>query len=299
MANPRIVFVHRRTELQELLDRHATRGQAEFFLRTRGRNLQDVQDRHDKLTAALAAMRASIPAEWRQADVERADLSRFLLADDDIVAVVGQDGLVANVAKYLNGQPVLGIDPEPGTNPGVLVNHSPAQAAALLAAADSARLPCQDLTTVTATLDDGQQLSALNEVFVGHASHQSARYQLTAPRADGKPASERQSSSGLIVSTGTGATGWCASIALERGGRTLPAPTDPRLAWFVREAWPSPVTGASLTEGALLAGESMRITVASDQLVVFGDGMEDDRLTASWGQEITVELGRTPLRLVA
>lgn len=38
MATPRIVIVHRRTELQELLDRHSTRGQAEFFLRTRGRS---------------------------------------------------------------------------------------------------------------------------------------------------------------------------------------------------------------------------------------------------------------------
>ncbi|MDI2020990.1 hypothetical protein PJL18_01506 [Paenarthrobacter nicotinovorans] len=85
---------------------------------------------------------------------------------------------------------------------------------------------------------------------------------------------------------------------MERGGRALPAPTDPRLAWFVREAWPSPVTGASLTEGVLEAGEVLRITVASDQLVVFGDGMEDDRLTASWGQEITVQLGQRPLRLV-
>lgn len=43
---------------------------------------------------------------------------------------------------------------------------------------------------------------------------------------------------------------------------------------------------------------SVVITVASDQLVVFGDGMEDDHLTASWGQEITVQLGEKPLRLV-
>jgi hypothetical protein len=147
---------------------------------------------------------------------------------------------------------------------------------------------------VTARLDDGQELSGLNEVFIGHASHQSARYQLATPDGRG----ERQSSSGLIVSTGTGATGWCASIALERGGRPLPAPTDSRLAWFVREAWPSPITGTSLTEGALDAGETLRITVASDQLVVFGDGMEDDRLTATWGQEITIGLGEQPLRLV-
>ena len=298
MATPRLVIVHRRTELQELLDRHATRGQAEFFLRTRGRTLQDVQERHDGLSAALATVRSAVPAEWRHAEVERADLSRFLLTPEDIIAVVGQDGLVANAAKYLNGQPVIGIDPEPGANPGVLVRHTPGAAAKLLQEAGRAgpveRLRCQELATVTARLDDGQELSGLNEIFVGHVSHQSARYQLTTP--DGR--AERHSSSGLIVSTGTGATGWCASIALERGGRALPAPTDPRLAWFVREAWPSPITGTALTEGVLEARETLRITVASDQLVVFGDGMEDDRLTASWGQEITVQLGDRPLRLV-
>ena len=129
MANPRLVIVHRRTELQELLDRHATRGQAEFFLRTRGRSIQDVQDRHDGLAAALASVRAAVPAEWRHAEVERSDLSRFLLTSEDIIAVVGQDGLVANAAKYLNGQPVIGIDPEPGANPGVLVRHTPDAAA--------------------------------------------------------------------------------------------------------------------------------------------------------------------------
>ncbi len=117
---PRIVIVHRRTELQELLDRHATRGQAEFFLRSRGRSIQDAQDRHDRLTSALAIIRAAVPSDWRQAEVERADLSRFLLTAEDIIAVVGQDGLVANVAKYLNGQPVIGIDPSPARTPASL-----------------------------------------------------------------------------------------------------------------------------------------------------------------------------------
>ncbi|AIY03337.1 hypothetical protein ART_3738 [Arthrobacter sp. PAMC 25486] len=296
MGTPRLVVVHRRTEFQELLDRHATAGQAEFFLRTRGRALAPVQERHNFIMAALAQVRASVPAGWRLADVERTDLSRFMFTQDDVIAVVGQDGLVANTAKYLSGQPVLGIDPEPGVNAGILVRHSPAAAAALLAraAAGLSAMQCENLAMVTARLDDGQELSALNEIFIGHSSHQSARYQITTP--DGRV--ERQSSSGLIVSTGTGATGWCASIALERGGRPLPAPSDPRLAWFVREAWPSPATGATLTEGFLSAGEPLRITAASDQLVIFGDGMEGDRLTASWGQELTVQLGTRPLRLI-
>lgn len=304
MLRRRAVVVHRRTELDELLDRHGTRGQAEFFLRTRGRTLDDVQARHDALAAARDAVVAALPADWARADVERADLSRFLVAPEDVVVVVGQDGLVANVAKYLSGQPVLGVDPEPGTNPGVLVRHTVAGAAALLRSLDgpvlagaapdrTALLAVDALTTVRADLDDGQHLTALNEVFVGHPSHQSARYTLRCAAG-----AERQSSSGILVATGTGATGWWASLAHDRGGRQAPGRSDDRLGWFVREAWPSPSTGVGLTEGYVEPGEAVDLTVASDRLVVFGDGMEDDRLVASWGQQVTVRRGDEPLRLV-
>ena len=39
---PRAVLVHRRTELDELLQRHGSRGQAAFYLRTRGRDIAEV-----------------------------------------------------------------------------------------------------------------------------------------------------------------------------------------------------------------------------------------------------------------
>jgi hypothetical protein len=298
VATPRLVIVHRRTELAELLDRHATLGQAEFFLRVRGRTLAAVQERHELLGAALAAIRAAVPPDWRLAEVERNDLNRFMFTPEDIIAVVGQDGLVANAAKYLADQPVIGIDPEPGMNPGILVRHTAADATRMLlglaqANQRQASLPCRELSMVRARLDDGQELSGLNEIFIGHRTHQSARYRLTTP--DGRSAPD--SSSGVYGTSGSRAAGRGARSAQDRGGRTLPAPTDPALAWFVREAWPSPVTGRSLTDGVLEAGEPLRLTVASDQLVVFGDGMEQDRLTASWGQEISVELSDRPLRL--
>jgi hypothetical protein len=50
------------------------------------------------------------------------DLDRFLLDPEDIVVAVGQDGLVANVAKYVQDQPVIGVNPEPDRNPGVLAD---------------------------------------------------------------------------------------------------------------------------------------------------------------------------------
>ena len=76
----RAVLVHRRTELDELVDRHSTRGQAEFFLRTRGRSLAEVQRSHDRVQEALAALAARLPEEWARTSVERRDLPSFLFA---------------------------------------------------------------------------------------------------------------------------------------------------------------------------------------------------------------------------
>jgi hypothetical protein len=155
----RAVLVHRRTELDELLDRHATRGQAEFFLRTRGRTLEEVQGRHDAVVEARRAVAGAVPSEWALAEVERGDLDRFLFAPEDVVLVVGQDGLVANVAKYLDGQLVVGVDPEPGANAGVLVRHAVAGAVRVLGSlaqgGAAAAVPSDDLTMVHARLDVG------------------------------------------------------------------------------------------------------------------------------------------------
>lgn len=294
---PRAVVVHRASELDELVDRHGTRGQAEFFLRTRGRTLADVQDRHDALEGALADARAGIPVDWRRGDVERADLHRFAFSPEDVVLVVGPDGLVANAAKYLEGQPVVGVDPDPGRNPGVLVRHRATAVRRLLASLAAGRATVEERAMVAATLDDGSRLDAVNDLYLGHAGHQSARYVLRVPG----DRVEAQSSSGLVVATGTGATGWAASIARERGGTgapALPAPASDDLAWFVREAWPSPATGTGLTSGRLSPGEGLEVVVQSDSLVTFGDGLEADRLTATWGQTVRVGVSDRRLRLV-
>jgi hypothetical protein len=286
---PRVVVVHRATELDELLARHGTRGQVDFFLRTRGRDLADVQARHAAQQAALAAVQSAVPVDWRRGRVERVDLDRFLFGPEDLVVVVGQDGLVANVAKYLDAQPVIGIDTDPARNPGVLVRFAPEAAGDLLRSEPRLELR----TMVEAATDDGQHLRALNEVFVGPQTHQTARYTLA---TGGRH--EAQASSGLIVATGTGATGWCRSLWLEHHSTLrLPQPTEPGLAWFVREAWPSPATGTSYTEG-LLGDDALRLRLESEHVVVFGDGIETDRLDLTWGQTLTVSRSAHRLHLV-
>jgi hypothetical protein len=148
---------------------------------------------------------------------------------------------------------------------------------------------------VAARLDDGQELVGLNEVYVGHPTHQSSRYLLST--VDGKR--ERHSSSGVVVGTGTGATGWLASLAHDRRAvPPMPGPGDPALAWFVREAWPSLATGVTLTEGALGRDDPLTLTCESERLVVFADGLEQDRLEFGWGQQLTVAVAARRLHLV-
>ncbi|MCL7424542.1 hypothetical protein ACFVOK_30445 [Streptomyces sp. NPDC057798] len=291
---PRAVLVHRTTEYEELVARHGTHGQAAYFLRSRGRDIEEVAARHRRTRRALAEVVAAIPLTWRQARVERADVDRFLFAPQDVVVVVGQDGLVANVAKYLSGQPVIGIDAEPGRNPGVLVRHRPADAARLLASAGTTAV--DELTMVEAVADDTQRLVALNEIYLGAAGHQTARYRLGLEDDGGVV--EAQASSGVLIGTGTGATGWLRSVWQDRGGRLrLPSPAEERLLWFVREAWPSPATGTSLVAGELAGPARLTLTVESERLVAFGDGMETDALELTWGQSVRIGVCRERLRL--
>ena len=292
---PRVVLVTRPTDYQALLVAHGTREQARFVLEGRGQHIEEVENRHHRFEKALGTVLRAIPLKWRRSMLDRSDLSAFVFEPEDLVVALGQDGLVANVAKYLDGQRVLGLNPDPEHVDGVLVKYAPEAAMDLLQDAANGRGAVESRTMVEATLDDRQRLLALNEIFIGHTSHQSARYHLHVGQHE-----ERQSSSGVIIATGTGSTGWARSIHLEHHSPfALPKPTDPQLAFFVREAFPSRATGTSLTEGLLPAGEQVVVvSEMNEQGVLFGDGMEADRIAFPWGSTATIRVAPERLNLI-
>ncbi len=291
---PRAVFVTRETEYQALLVRHATREQARFFLETRGQSLAQVETRHERLQTALRTVRSQLPGEWRQTAIVRSELDRFLFGPDDIVVTIGQDGLVANVAKYLRGQPVIGVNPDPDIFDGVLARIAPERASRLLAATAEGACDLEHLTMVQARRDDGASLLALNEIFVGHRTHQSARYEIVAGSKR-----EFQSSSGLIVASGTGATGWARSIMEATGAHLAVGRAEQTLGYFVREPFPSIVSGTSIRFGLLHGEESLTIiSRLNDSGTIFADGIEQDRLDFDWGRRVDISVATQTLNLV-
>ena len=293
--SPRVVLVTRATELAALLAHHGTRGQVEFFLSARGQDFGDVARRDAVQATAIAQVKQAIPADWSFAHVWRDDLNRFLFFPNDIVVALGQDGLVANLAKYLNGQPVIGVSPDAAMGEGVLTPHALNAVPDLLRRAAHQDVDVAARSMVMAHSAGGDSLLALNELFIGHRSHQSARYDL----AFGDE-TEFQSSSGLIVSTGTGLTGWAKSIMAATHTDFDIAPTARQAAFFAREPWPSRNSGCALRSGIVDARHSLRITSRINEGgVIFADGIEQDFLTFDWGTSADVTIADQTLRMVS
>jgi hypothetical protein len=303
----RVVLVTRKTPLELLIERYGTVRQAAFDVRIRQATL-DVRSRdqgivrqeelHERFHDGLNQVIESIPPDRHRARVDRDALDRFLFAPDDLVVMVGQDGLVPNTAKYLQGQLAIGINPDPAHYDGILCPHPPSAAGELIAWSETrhgAKYRVERRVMAEAQREDGQKLLALNEVFIGHRGHQSARYRIRLDRRE-----ERQSSSGVIVSTGTGSTGWAKSISLQRKlDEDLPGVEERRLACFVREPWPSLTTGAKF-DFALIGPEEQLVVVSEmgEGGVVFADGIENDRIEFLDGQTLRVGIATQTLNLV-
>lgn len=295
MSCPRVVVITRATAYERLLVRHGTREQARFYLKTRQQHLEPLIDRHEIFHRALRTVHEAIPIDWRRARVKGEDIDRFLFEPNDLVVVVGGNGLVANTAKYLDNHSLIGINANPKFYDGILARHRPEDCLKLLKRARHRRGPYQFRSMVEAQLDDGQRLLALNEIFIGQRSHRSARYRI---RWAGQE--ESQSSSGVLVTTGTGATGWAGSIFEKRVcDVSLPEPTEPRLVFFVREPTSSIKTQTSIREGSLGASDELQLSSRVDRGgVIFGDGVEGDGLEFNWGQTVRLRLAKQQLCLV-
>ncbi len=294
----KIVVVTRQTELDELVQRFNTPAQAKFYLEQGGHSFGDIQAAHDRYGKVVRAVVDSIAATQKFQVVDRAIVPQFTFADDDLVVTIGQDGLVSNTAKYLRGQPVFAINPDPRRYDGILLPFGPEEFGPFLRATLEGEINRTNVTLASARSSDGQELLAFNDFFVGARSHVSARYEI---EIGGR--SEAHSSSGIIVSTGAGSTGWlqsvyagAAGVIQAVGGSYVPPPNDGRLPWdserlvySVREPFPSQVTQCSLVHGYLTRETPLVVTSRMPiNGVIFSDGVEADFLEFNSGSTLTI-----------
>lgn len=297
----KVLLVTRRTRLEDLIARFNTRSQARFYIEHSGGDFGVYQAEHDAYLAALDVVRKQLDLGLPVQRVDRSLLTGYLPSGSELVVTLGQDGLVANTAKYVPGRPVLAVNPDPERIDGILLPHAPGGVRRVAGAVIEGRATERAVTMAEARLDDGQRLLAFNDLYLGARTHVSARYRLSY-----RGRAENQSSSGLLISTGAGSTGWLSSVfQMARGvarltGGTAGAGVElaweaPRLVFVTREPFVSRHSSADLTAGLVEESESLEVESRMPSGgVIFSDGIESDFLSFDSGR--TAVLGVAPER---
>ncbi len=290
----RIVVVKRATQLEELLQRHATASQARFYLESRGESYSSYHDAHNDYQKGVSGTVSAIPKSMRSQVVEKSLLPTYKFLEKDLVVVVGDPGLFVNVAKYAQGQTIIVVNPDNARFDDTFTICRPETFRKCLEDTLGGKTGLEEITMAEAVLEDGQSMLALNDIYIGRNSHASARYRIE----HGKKA-EMQSSDGILVSTGAGSTGWLTSIMVGAyalvGGEPCPLervvfPRDSNyLAFTVMNPFPSRTTGTSVIRGRATQSEPLKVvSQMPENGVIFSDGIESDYLEFTAGKTATI-----------
>lgn len=296
----KIILIIRKTRLDELIARFNTEGQARFYIEHLGADFSDYKKENAVYKAAVQETQKILSRLGPVQVLDRSFVPNFIFGKKDTVVVLGQDGLVANVLKYLDSQPVLGVNPDRDRWEGILLPFDVSDLNRVIPDVFDQKREIRHITMAKATLNTGQTLYGVNDLFIGPKTHTSARYQI---RIGEKM--EHHSSSGIIVSTGLGATGWLRSIiagatgiASQVTGRPIQVKQKSAFAWdsnylyfSVREPWPSKTSSAELSFGKITPRKPLQLVSAMPENgVIFSDGIEADYLEFNSGTLATLSV---------
>lgn len=301
----KVVIIKKKTRLEELVARFNTVDQAEFYVEHMGADFRDYRDEHDNYYKALEAVRNDAKLFARVQEIDNEYIPNMIFGEKDIVITLGQDGLVVNAMKYLNGQPLIGVNSDPLRWNGDLSVFHPDEMRDVIPAVIGNTYRSTDITMAKACTKDGQELYAVNDFFVGVEDHTSARYKISF----GEKA-ENQSSSGIIISTPLGFGGWHKSVLAQFRGMArafgLGEIKEKPVGWYeqeliyqVREPFQSVSTRADLVYGSIAGGEKLKVVSnMPEKGIVFSDGVLEDSIEFRSGMEVTIEVADRKGKLV-
>lgn len=286
------IIIKNKTRLESLVERFNTKAQAQFYIESSGGNFREYVDEHEKLYQSFMEVQTKLSKVIKNKVVEKEFVPSYIFSEKNLIIVIGQDGLVANVAKYSKNIPVIAINPDEERYDGILLPFTTQNFLHGVHTVINGNFKVKKMRFAEAVLNDGQKLLAVNDLFIGISSHSSARYKIM---LNGKE--ETHSSSGIIVSTKTGSTGWLSSIFNMAfgilGSKNLKYPTmnEEDLYFAVREPFKSIRTQTGICGGRLKKGNKLIIeSLMPNNGFIFSDGIEQDFLQFNSGATAEIRL---------
>jgi len=298
------IIVKNKTRLESLIERFNTKAQARFYIERLGGNFEDYEVEHETFQEALNSLQTQLSKVIKNKTLERNFMPSFIFSENNLIVVIGQDGLVANTAKYSKGLPIVAVNPDKQRYDGVLLPFDTTNFITGVESVMANEFQSKTMRFAEAKLNDGQRILAFNDLFIGASSHISARYKITFNKN-----TEEQSSSGLIVSTPAGSTGWLSSIFNMAYGVAgifekdlkpkRPKLKENELLFAVREPFQSIRTQTGITAGVIKNQHVLTIeSFMPANGVIFSDGIETDFLKFNSGSIATIGIATETAKIV-
>lgn len=299
------IIVKNKTRFESLIERFNTKAQAKFYIERLGGNFEDYEDEHETFHHSLHALQTQLSKVIKHKTLERVYMPSFIFSENNLIVVIGQDGLVANTAKYSKGIPIVAVNPDKKRYDGVLLPFDTSDFISGVENVISDKFHSKTMRFAEAKLNDGQRLLAFNDLFIGASTHISARYKISYNNQ-----TEEQSSSGLIVSTPAGSTGWLSSIFnMAYGVANLfeknlkpkrPKLKESELLFAVREPFQSVRTQIGISAGIVKSQNKLTVeSLMPTGGVIFSDGIESDFLQFNSGSIATIGIAKETASLVS
>ncbi len=298
------IIVKNKTRLELLIERFNTKAQARFYIERQGGSFTDYEQEHEHFHESLHTLQTQLSRVIKHKTVERAFVPSYIFSEKNLIVVIGQDGLVANTAKYAKGIPIVAVNPDKQRYDGILLPFDTGSFLHGVEQVMNSQFASKTVRFAEARLNDGQRLLAFNDLFIGAATHVSARYKIAFNNH-----TEEQSSSGIIVSTPAGATGWLSSIFNMAYGvaalfekqlkKKHPSLKQDQLLFAVREPFRSKRTQTGIAAGVLNANAVLTVeSLMPANGVIFSDGIESDFIRFNSGAIATIGLAPETAQLV-
>lgn len=247
------------------------------------------------------------------------EIPRDLARESDLVVTLGGDNYFQHLSHFIDRQPILGINSDPETSNGVLTHFTADGFKEFLPRLKGGSFDVEKWCRLQTKIN-GQILPTLSvsEIYLGaYKSTDMSRYILELPESWGTTRVEEQKSSGLIIATEAGETGWYDAAAryttahedrdttiwwtpgtYKMLGGVHPNSGNRYASFIAREPYVSnPFKGYLYHKGVIYSREKLKITwLAHGRGLVSIDARDEYELTR--GDKVEIGISNKPLRVI-
>ncbi len=244
---------------------------------------------HKNRTFNLSNLKTEFP-ELNIKSVWKNILKQDHLNNVDLIISIGGDGTFLSAAHYAKKELLLGVNSNEKKSEGALTTTNLEKLPQKIRHILSGNYKVKEYTREEIKICEATKCIktelALNEAFFGNINpHHTANYKINY-----KNKTEKQKSSGVLISTGTGSTAWYKTI----GGFSF-SRTKKQLRFRVRELYKRRLHRPTIYKGKIKNKEFLKIIVTKKHCFIAIDSIRTYPLEV--GNHIEISLGE-PLRVV-